>query len=138
MKKKCGKITLPEGTTQVESQSALDSTLLVFWYYQIPSTNFHFVKVNRFLRPLIFNHQNILKNSTVIYVVSVGTDGRTDGRTDKSCQKLQQRRRKTVWRLWQLFQFFFPIFGWCTTSHAWKASSTTGTSTRVVPVLASV
>ena len=70
------------------------------------------------LRPLIFNHQNTIKNSTVIYFVSGW-----DGRTDKSCQKLQQRRRKTVGRQTQLFlpQLYFtnrsgpcPAFsGWC-------------------------
>jgi hypothetical protein len=55
------------------------------------------------------------KSSIVIFVIPVGTDGRTDGRTDKSCQKLQQRRRKTVWRLWQLFlpQFKSGVVNMC-------------------------
>jgi hypothetical protein len=49
--------------------------------------------------------------SKIVFVLSenFGWDGRTDGRTDKSCQKLQQRRRKTVWRLWQLFLPQFQI-----------------------------
>jgi hypothetical protein len=53
---------------------------------------------------VIFNLFLEFKSKKVSFLSkNFGWDGRTDGRTDKSCQKLQQRRRKTVWRLWQLF-----------------------------------
>ena len=49
--------------------------------------------------------------SKIVFVLSknFGWDGRTDGRTDKSCQKLQQRRRKTVWTLETVATFSSPI-----------------------------
>jgi hypothetical protein len=80
-----------------------------FTFSQFFSFHILFLVIGFFLKLVglgpshIFN-QNTTKNSIVCTFLSGwDADGRTDGRTDKSCQKLQQRRRKTVWRLWQLF-----------------------------------
>ena len=64
------------------------------------SRSVYFVSNWWLIRPLKLNKKYYKKEVWLFGYIPVG---RTDGRTDKSCQKLQQRRRKTVWRLWQLF-----------------------------------